>query len=57
MATAVAIPQKCFIRKNINEARREQAKPATHNETDTEKEIASELERRAQYEDDSLPSN
>ena len=57
MATAVAIPQKCFIGKNINEARRERAKPATHNERDTEKEIASELERRALYKGESLPSN
>jgi hypothetical protein len=44
MATAVAIPQKCFIGKNTNEARRERAKPATQNERDTEKGIASELE-------------
>ena len=44
MATAVAIPQKCFIGKNINEARRERAKPATQNERGTEKGIASELQ-------------
>jgi hypothetical protein len=57
MATAVAILQKCFIGKNTNEARRERAKPTTHNERDTEKGIASDLERRAQYKGDSLPSN
>ena len=44
MATAVAIPKKCFIGKNSNEAMRERAKPATQNERDTEKGIASELE-------------
>jgi hypothetical protein len=57
MAIAVAIPQKCFIGKNINEARRKRAKPATHNERGTEKGIASELERRAKYKGGSLPSN
>jgi hypothetical protein len=44
MATAAAIPQKCFIGKNTNEARRERAKPATQNERGTEKGIASELQ-------------
>jgi len=49
--------QKFFIRKNTNEARRDRAKPATHNERGTEKGIASELERRAKHKSDSLPSN
>jgi hypothetical protein len=46
MAIAVAIPQKCFIGKTTNEARRERAKPITLNERDIGKGIASELERK-----------
>jgi hypothetical protein len=40
----MVIPQKCFIEKNTNEARRERAKPSTVNARDIEKGIVSESE-------------